>query len=161
MKSSIVPFIKSSVIPDADRFFKQGNFSQALLLYRRALLQEQSPEITQKIDACVQFLLKKYWRQEKPDDMERIAKECLKDEIELAYTRLRGREALEIFAQSGNSINHCLAESFLQPDLKAALLLMRQNQTLKEVAEGWLALSKNDVTKAFALFGLAEEKAPM
>lgn len=162
MKKTLASPPQKTVFDHADRFFQQGNFTHALHLYRQVNPKECSPEINQKIEACIQHLLKKYWRQGKADEMAHFAKEYHREEeIKLALAKLQGQQAVEALAESGDGILSRLAQCSLQSDLKSALLVMRQEPTLKEIAEGWLALSKNDCLKALNSFSSAHDKAPI
>lgn len=153
------PFLK-----EAEHFFQQGNFTQALKCFRQLDLNFDHPNdvIGQRIHACLKQLLRKYWRQKKTDQMAQIMKElAVEQELALCYARLLGREAVVEIANKANGIQSKLAQCSLQEDLKSALLSLRQLPELKTIAEGWLALLKGDHERAFISFEQAEAQTPL
>lgn len=151
-------------LKEAEHFFQQGNFVQALKCYRQLDLKlNQSDDfIAQRIRICLKQLLRKYWRQEKVDQMAQMMKELdVEQELALCYARLRGKEALAEVAAKTGGIQAKLAQCSLQEDLKSSLLSLRQIPELKAIAEGWLILLKGDNERAFASFDQAKEQAPV
>lgn len=149
-------------LEEADHFFQQGNLLQALKCYQELESHSRQPNdtITQRIHSCLKQLLRKYWRQEKADQMAQMMKELgVEQELALSHARLVGKEAVAAIAAKTEGVQAKLAQCFLQEDLKSALLSLRQWPELKAIAEGWLSLLKGDHERALISFHQAEEQA--
>lgn len=156
--------MRTSTVVDrsqADRFFEQGHFVQALRCYRELDPDLNDSEIVDKVKQCTTLLLRKYWRQGKMEELERFARDSgIESLIALPLARMKGEEALKTLA-SAETPSALLARCSAQPDLKQALLELRRAPEFKELAEGWMALAKGDAEKALLLFRQATVKAPV
>lgn len=150
----------STDFSQADKFFEQGNLVQALRCYQN--LEQSIPEIKNKINQCFILLLRKYWRQGKVEDLQRYAIQFeVEAHLALPLARLKGTEALKTYSEAPHSTSTILAKCSTIPDLKKALLELRQESELKEIAEGWIVLMKGDAEKALTIFSQAAAKAPV
>ena len=147
---------------EADRAFDQGNLNRALSLYRDLDSKGSDPEISKRIGRCHSLLLRKYWRQGKAEEFEQLAGGSVSPLfLQLPCAKLKGREALQALVGTTPNPTAKLAQCNLQSHLKTGLLELRQMENFKEVAEGWLALTKGDFDKALQLFHQAEGVAPV
>lgn len=145
----------------AENFLQQGNLVQALKCYRQLEVDQSNDFILQRIRTCLKQLLRKYWRQQKADQMAQVMKDLgVEQELAPAYARLLGKEALNEMATETQGVPAKLAQCSMQENLKAALLSLRQLSELKSVAEGWLALLKGDPERALVSFDQIKEKFP-
>lgn len=151
---------KADPLEQAHLFLQQGNFTQALRCYRA--IQPENSEIKEKINWCLNLLLRKYWRQNRPEEFAKTAKEmgCFQI-LRLCHARLQGKDSLELIAKEAEGTDGLLARCSLEPDLKTALLSLRQQPQFKELAEGWLILIKGDADKAATLFKQAQTNTPV
>ena len=139
----------------AAHYFEQGNLTQALKLYTQ-LKEVGDLAAEEKCEACQLQLLRKYWRQAKPDSFTALAQEMqVEAPLQLALCRLQGKEALEKLALENQTLPSLLAHYFLHPEVKNALQAMRQAPGLRDIAEGWLAILKGDASRASESFAKA------
>ncbi len=144
-------------------YFAQGNFNQTIACLKKIPDAQTDAEIQKLMLLCLQKLARKYWRQDKPQEFDQIIKQLgPQKHLELAYARLKGKDALEKLTTS-TDITSKLAWCYLQADtdLKTALLTLRQEPNLKLMAEGWLALLKGDHERAMQSFQNAEAANPL
>ena len=141
----------------ANRCLKQGQFIQAKELFQKCI-QSVGVEAKRGYAQAVEALLKRYFRQGKTEALMQEAKGDTR--VALAIARLRGPRELELFA----NMNHeeaWLAKLSMQASVKEALVHMRQVEGFKELAEGWLALIKKDISRAATSFKAALSKQPL
>lgn len=149
---------------DTERFFLQGNFTQALVCYKQIDSLQPTEHIKQKMRECQEQQLRKFWRQGRADGFHLTAQQLGAQEVlQLVLARLQGPQALSSLAQTQQGAGARQAQCILQADidLKTALLALRQLPDFKELAEGWMALLKGDIGRAQASFSSAKDKATL
>jgi len=152
---------QEKLLSDAVRFYEQGNFNQALHCYRQVDPKGSNPEITQKIKDCLLKMARKLWRQDKPQELEKVMLQLGSDQLGLAYARLRGPAELSKMAQASQGMFSMLASCSIQEDLKSGLLAMRKIPELKQFAEGWLGLLKGNTELAVESFSQGQDQCPL
>lgn len=146
---------------DALRFFAQGNYNQAIRCFRQYDPKGSNPEIVKQIRHCLISLARKLWKQNKTEEFSKIISELNSHEfMSLALARLRGNNALSAFAETKQDLDGLLATCFLQQDVKSGLLMLRKSPEMKYIAEGWIALIKDDNQRAVELFAQGKLTAP-
>ncbi len=136
---------------EADALYAQGNYTQALLCYRKL---SKEPKVDQQIRLCLLHLARRFWKQGKTAELKKVIEDIGgDDQLALAHANLCGQESLRAFAQSTNSFLATLAACRAQNNPKTALLTLRQSPDWKQIAEGWIAILKGDPQKALESFG--------
>lgn len=134
------------------KHFEQGNLQQALLLFEQLDPKKENPNISKHVFTCNQLLLRKYWRQGKPEFFLKAAQNTGKASLfQLPYAKLLNSGAVEKVASSQLGLQSTLATCLLLEDLKTAFLLLRKEPGQKEIAEAGLCLLKGDAEKALSI----------
>ncbi|MBM3198065.1 MAG: hypothetical protein FJZ58_02265 [Chlamydiae bacterium] len=146
---------QSSTFSQASSALERCDFSRAKALFFQ-LMQQGDPKAHLGYKRASDQLARRYWRQGKTAEMiQEIENPSM---ITLAVARMQGVQALASFPSQHP--DHLLARCFLEPSLRSALLMMRQDTSYREIAEGWLALLKKDFQRAREAFVRAQEKQP-
>jgi hypothetical protein len=132
----------SSEMRQAFQMLEQGNLVQAKLLFEK-LLHIGEKQAEKGLQKARDELSKRYWRQGKVEEMEKIAP----TRAHLAIARLQGDAALQKIATSENP-EAFLALLSLEESPKTALISLRKMPEYKSLAEGWISLLKQDFIKA-------------
>lgn len=132
----------------ASELIQRNNYNLAISTIQKADPQKKDHHLQTLLQHCYQKQARKFWRQGNANEFKNLIP-FLNENQDIAVTHayLAGKQSLMELAK-GKGVAAVLANCRLQSDLKPALLMMRQEHSLKVAAEGWLYLLKGDVSRA-------------
>lgn len=143
----------SSEITQAFYLLDQGNLIQAKKLFE-ALAKEGEEQAHSGLQKTYNELTRKYWRQGKIAEMQKIAPE----NAQIALARIQGKNALHEVASSNPE--KFFAVLSLKNSPKEALFSLQEIPGYKEIAQGWLFLLNQDFVQAEQSFQNALASQP-
>ena len=135
-----------------------GNAKYALKLFLD-LKQQGIPGGEEGVKQAQQFILRKAWRNDDIEEFKKLSAD--QKECQLPLARMCGEDALKKFAKSNEDIDGTLAKFSIMESTKDALLQMRKIPSLRDIAEGWIAILKFDLDKALVSFEKAQTEQPI
>lgn len=149
--------INEETVKKAFKFLNQGKLGMALPLFKQ-LIENGRTEFEKEYSECQSLIKRRAWKKGDLTLFKSFSNN--NPETALALARLEGRESLQNLANE-NSQNGLLAGCLLMDDPKSALLKMRKDPQLADIANGWFALLKGDANRALDYFSQAEKTEPI
>lgn len=124
-------------------------------LFKKLL--EEGENVKRQYRECIEILRRRAW---KKGDITKFQALGDANNYQLPIARLKGKETLQELGAASSGQDSLLARCAISDNIKTALIEMRRNDSLKQIAEGWISLLKNDPKRAYAIFCEAEPKQP-